>query len=99
MTIQQKIKENITEAAKARDSVRLLVLRGIAAAFTNKLVALKKSTTDALPDEDALAVLKKQAKQRRDSIEQFTKGGRADLVEKEKAELAIVEEITKNLTP
>jgi uncharacterized protein YqeY len=98
MTIQQKIKVKLVEAMKARDEVRVLVLRGIGAACTNKLVQLKKSTTEPLGDEDAAAVLKKQAKQRRDSIEQFEKGGRSDLAQKEKAELAIVEEITKELT-
>jgi hypothetical protein len=98
MSIHTDIKSKIASAMKARDEVRLLVLRGIAAAFTNKLVMLKKSTIEPLGDEDASAVLKKQAKQRRDSIEQFEKGGRKDLADKERAELAIVEELTKNLT-
>ena len=96
MSIHTDIKSKIAEAMKARDEVRLLVLRGIVAAFTNKLVMLKKSTTEMLGDEDARAMLKKQAKQRRDSIEQFEKGGRKDLADKERAELAIVEELTKN---
>ncbi len=98
MSIQTTIKQNIIEAAKARDAARLLVLRGISAAFVNKLVQLKKSTAEPLPDEDAIAVLKKQAKQRRDSIEQFEKGGRKDLADKERAELAIVEELTKKFS-
>ena len=98
MSIQATIKQKMTEAAKARDRVRLLVLRGISAALTSKLVALKKSTSETLADEDALAVLKRQAKQRRDSIEQFEKGGRKDLADTERAELVIVETLTKDLT-
>lgn len=79
-------------ALKARDEVRLTTLRGISSAFTNELVAQKKKPTDELSDADALAVIKRAVKQRKDSIEQFEKGGRTDLVEKEQAELAVLEE-------
>ncbi len=91
MSIQTTIKQNIVDAAKARDAARLAVFRGLSAAFTSELVAKGKSTSDALTDEDALAVVRRQARQRKDSIEQFEKGGRADLVAIEKAELAILE--------
>jgi len=92
MAITEKIKADLTEAMKARDSVRLSVLRGILTAFTNELVATKRKPDAPLLDEEALAVITRQAKQRKDSIEQFEKGGRDDLVKQEQAELAIIEE-------
>jgi uncharacterized protein YqeY len=91
MSIQTEIKQKMAEAAKARDAVRLSVLRGLSAAFTNELVAKGKSTSDSLTEEESLAVIKRQAKQRKDSIEQFEKGGRKDLADNERAELAILE--------
>lgn len=78
-------------AMRAKNDVALTTLRGLLSAFTNELVALKRKPTDALQDAEAFAVIKRAVKQRKDSIEQFTKGGRADLAEKEHAELAIVE--------
>lgn len=88
--IQKQIKEKIKEAMKARNVLELSVLRGLSAAFTNELVANRKKPSDALSDEEALAVIKKQAKQRKDSIEQFRNGGREDLAEKETKELDIL---------
>lgn len=89
--MQNQIREKIKEAMIAKDSVRLGVLRGILAAFTNELVAKGKTPQDTLPDEDCLNVIKRLGKQRKDSIEQFEKGGRTDLAESEKAELAVIE--------
>ncbi len=91
MSIQEDIKSQIKAAMIAKDALRLSVVRGISAAFTNELVAKMKKPQDALPDEDAMAVIKRLVKQRKDSIDQFTKGGRMDLVEGEKAELNILE--------
>lgn len=76
----------------AKDQVRLTTLRGVLSAFTNESVALKRTPQDKLSDEEALAVLKRLSKQRKDSIEQFEKAGRNDLSENEKAELKIIEE-------
>lgn len=76
---------------KAKDAVRLSVLRGLSAAFTNEVVAKKRKPDEELPDDEALAVISKEARKRRDSIEQFEKGGRRDLAESEKAELQILE--------
>ena len=76
---------------KAKDEVRLMVLRGLTAAFTNELVATNRKPTDPLPDEDALNVIRRMVKQRKDSIEQFRKGGREDLVSREEAEQKILE--------
>lgn len=89
--LQQDIKSQIMEAMKARDSVRLETLRGLSAQFVNELVTLKRKPTEELSDDDALTVIRRAVKQRKDSIEQFEKGGRKDLADKEKAELVILE--------
>lgn len=88
---QVELKEQMKEAMKARDEVRLMVIRGIISACTNELVAQKKMPTDILPEEDVMAVISRAVKQRKDSIDQFRKGGREDLAVKEEAELAILE--------
>jgi len=88
--LHQDIKEGIKEAMMAKDSVRLETLRGMSAAFTNELVAKNKKPQDMLTDEEALAVIARLAKQRKDSIEQFKKGNREDLVAVEEAQLAIL---------
>lgn len=90
--LQEKIKENLKEAMKAKDETRLLVMRGILSAFTNELVATKRRPTDELPDEDALTVITRLAKQRKDSIEQFRAGGREDLAQNEEKELSVLQE-------
>lgn len=89
--IHDQLKNEMKEAMKARDAVRLQTIRSLLSAFTNELVATKRMPTDVLPDEDALKVIKRSANQHKDSIEQFTKGGRMDLVEGEMAELKIIE--------
>lgn len=78
-------------AMKAKDDLRVQTLRGCMAAFTNELVAKGRKPTDALEDAEALIVLKRLSKQRKDSAEQFEKGGRPELAEKERAELQIIE--------
>ena len=79
------------EAMKAKDTVRLNVMRGLVTAFVNELVATGKTPQDILDDEKALAVITRTAKQRKDAIEQFTKGNRMDLVEEDTAQLKILE--------
>ena len=71
--------------------MRLETYRGMLAAFTNELVSKNRKPNETLEDEDALAVITRLSKQRKDSIEQFKKGNREDLVKKEQAELAILE--------
>jgi hypothetical protein len=88
--LQQQIRTDLTTAMKARDAVRVNTLRGAITAFTNELVAKGKKPTEELPDADAITVLKRLAKQRQDSIEQFTSGGRPELAEKEASELAVL---------
>lgn len=74
----------------ARDEVALLTYRGMVSAFTNELVAMGKKPDGVLLDEEALTVIARLAKQRKDSIEQFQKGNREDLAKKEESELAIL---------
>lgn len=85
------IKNDMKEAMKAKDDLRVQTLRGAISACTNELVAKNMKPTDVIEDEMVLSVLKKLAKQRKDSIEQFTKGNRPELAEKEAAELRIIE--------
>lgn len=91
MSLHQTIKEQVKEAMRAKDKTRLSVVRGLLSAFTNELVATKRTPQEELSDEEALNVIRRGVKQRKDSIEQFEKGGRADLAESEKAELAVLE--------
>lgn len=90
-TIHEKIREEIKEAMRAKDAMRLNVVRGILSAFVNELVTQKKKPHEVLPDTDALKVIKRLANQRKDSIEQFTKGSRADLVKIEEEELVLLQ--------
>ena len=89
--LHQQIKDEIKEAMKAKDAVKLSVVRGLSSAFTNELVTKGKKPDEMLSDDEALAVIKRASKQRKDSIEQFTAGGRADLAESEMTELKIIE--------
>ena len=86
--LQDIIKQGIKEAMLAKDTVKLAVMRALTAAFTNEAITLK---VEKLTDEQALAIIRRGVKQRKDSIEQFTKGGRADLADAEMAELKILE--------
>ena len=81
----------MTTAMKARDSLRVDTLRGALAAFTNELVAKGKKPTEELADADAVLVLKRLAKQRKEAADVYAKGGRTELAEKELSELKILE--------
>jgi uncharacterized protein YqeY len=93
--MHEKIKNQIKDAMRAKDTVRLEVLRGLSALFTNELlnkkVAKNAEAPTVLADEEVITIIRKSVKQRKDSIEQFGKGGRKDLVKKEQAELIILE--------
>lgn len=91
MSLQQSIKDQIKQAMLAKDAVRLEVLRGISASCMNELVAKGRKPQDELSDEEVLAVITRLAKQRKDSIDQFTKGGRMDLVAEEQGQYAVLE--------
>jgi len=89
MTLQQRVDSDLKEAMRAKDATKLNVLRMLKSAL--KYAAIAKSDAEAeLSDAEAVQVIRKQAKQRQDSIESFEKGGRAELAEKEKEELAIL---------
>ena len=90
MTLQERVDSDLKDAMRAKDAARLGVLRMLKSAL--KYSAIEKSGAEAqLDDAEAAQVIRKQAKQRRDSIESFEKGGRPDLAAKEKDELAILQ--------
>lgn len=86
-----QIKTDMIAAMKAREQIKVDTLRGAMTAFTNELVAKGRKPTEELADAEAVAVIKRLAKQRKDSIEQFTAGNRPELAEKEATELKILE--------
>lgn len=87
MSILNQIKTDLKEAMKNKNEVSLLTYRGLLSALHNKEIELKKKE---LSDEEAISVLETQAKQRRDSILEFEKANRTDLVKKEKNELELI---------
>ena len=89
--MQNTIREKIKESMLSKNQLALGVYRGILSAFTNELVAKGKAPQDTLPDEECITVIKRLAKQRKDSIEQFQNGGRPELAEAEKLELDLLE--------
>ncbi|MDO8566809.1 MAG: GatB/YqeY domain-containing protein [bacterium] len=91
MPIHETLKKSIPDALRARDEVRLRTLRSLVTAMTNEVVAKKRRPDEYLNDDEAFAVIKRAVNQRKDSIAQFEKASRGDLVEPEKAELAILE--------
>jgi uncharacterized protein YqeY len=90
-SIHESIKSGIPEALKARDQVRLRTLRSLTTAMTNEVVSKKRKPDEFLTDEEAMAVIKRAANQRKDSIEQFEKAGRLELTVPEKEELAVID--------
>lgn len=91
MSLQQTIKEDMKTAMKEKNAVKVTTLRGVMSACTNELVSKGKTPQDALEDDATLAVIKREAKKRKDAIEQFTSADRPELAEDEKVELAILE--------
>ena len=87
MTLKDRITDDMKTAMRAKDAPRLLTIRGL-------LAAIKQREVDeriVLDDAAVVAIVDKLVKQRKDSIEQFTAGGRQDLVDKEKVELQVLE--------
>ncbi len=99
MTLHEQIKNEVKDAMRAKDAIRLSVVRGILAAATNELVAIGKMPQDMLDDVGVLKVIKRLSNQRKDSIKQFTDGGRPELAESEQAELAILDKYLPALMP
>ncbi|MBT5016119.1 GatB/YqeY domain-containing protein [Candidatus Peregrinibacteria bacterium] len=90
MSLKEQIQTDLMEAMKARDEVKVSTLRMLKSAVGKFEVSGKEKIEST--DDDWMRILKKEAKQRKDSIQQFTDGGRDDLVGPEQAELAILEE-------
>src|SRR4029434_33431 len=89
MTLQERVDSDLKEAMRAKDTTKLAVLRMLKSAL--KYAVIAKSGAEAeLSDAEAAQVIRKQARQRQDSIESFEKAGRAELAEKEKEELSIL---------
>jgi uncharacterized protein YqeY len=89
MTVQQQIEADLKDAMRAKDAAKLGVLRMLKSAI--KYAAIEKSGAEGeLDDSEATQVIRKQVKQRQDSIESFEKGGRPELATKEKEELAML---------
>ncbi len=89
MSLQQKIDEDLKIAMRAQDANRLSVLRLLKTALKNAAIE-KVGANGELDDADAIAIVRKQVKQRQDSIESFEKGGRSELAQKEKEEITLL---------
>ncbi len=88
MGFKERVDQETVQAAKAKDKIRLSALRMLKNGLHNREIDLKRE----LNETEFLQLLSSMVKQRKDSIEQFEKGGRTDLVEKESAELKVIEE-------
>ncbi len=99
MSLKTKITDDIKTAMKAKDKVRLVAIRSIKKVILEQEVEARVEGRDQLTEAEETQILVQQAKQRRDSIEQYENAGREDLVEQESQELAIIEEyLPKQLT-
>ena len=88
MSLQEKLNNDLKTAMRARDEVRMLVLRSLLSAMNYAEIAKQKK----LDDSGVIEVISREIKQRRESIEAYEKGNRPDLVGKEKAEMAVLQE-------
>jgi len=91
MSLHESLRESLKEAMKAKDAVTLRTVRSIMTACTNELVATSRTPQDILKDDEVLAVIKRLAKQRKESILQFESNARPELAEPEHEELAVLE--------
>lgn len=92
MSLKDRISEDIKNAMKTKDKIRLETVRSIKKVLLEKEVSVRPQGQESLTESQEIEVLAQQAKQRRDSIEQYRQAGREDLAEKEAQELAIIEE-------
>jgi len=88
MSLQEKINTDLKAAMRARDELRMLVLRTVLSSINYAEIAKQKK----LDDSGVIEVISREIKQRKESIEAYEKGNRADLVAKEKAEMAVLQE-------
>ena len=89
MGLREQLREDLKSAMRAGDATRRNTIRMLEAAIKNAEI---EKRGQELPEADVLAILQRQVKQRRDSIEQFERGGREDLAEIERAEIAVIED-------
>ncbi len=87
MTLQSDIRADMMAAMKERNTEKTTLLKSLISGFTNELVSLGRTPQDVLTDEEAMNVIKRAEKQRKDSIKQFEDGGRPELAATEKVEL------------
>ncbi|MEX0822647.1 MAG: GatB/YqeY domain-containing protein [Rhodothermales bacterium] len=90
--LKEQLADDLKSAMRAKDAVRLRTIRALRAALMEKEIEQRQGGSATLTEDQELAVLQKQAKQRRDAIEQYEDAGRDDLKEKEEEELVIIEE-------
>jgi uncharacterized protein YqeY len=90
MSLQEDIKKEMVEAMKAKDEIRLRVLRGLVTLFTQELTATKRTPQDTLSDDEVLTLVRRALKQRNEAADQFINGGRDDLAENEKKEAEVL---------
>ncbi len=91
-TVEERVKLATIEAMKAREAERTTTLRMVSAALKNKAIEKRAKSAEPLTEAEEQQVLASMIKQRRDSIEQFTKGNRPELAAKEAAEIAMIEQ-------
>lgn len=91
MPTHESIKAELKDAMKAKDAVRLRTVRSLLSMFTNELVATNRTPQEFLTDDEVMAMIKRAAKQRKESITQFEAAGRDELAAPEKEELAVLE--------
>ena len=94
MSIVEEVTAQMKAAMKAKDQPRLSTLRSMRAAFLNEM---KRDGSDVVSDEVAEGLMRKLEKQRKESIEAFDKGGRPEMAESERAELAVIQEFLPQL--
>ena len=97
MSLQERVSQEIKAAMPAKAADRLSALRMLKSALGYAQIERK---TESLPDAEVVAIVQKEVKKRRDSVEQFEKGGRAELAAKEKEEIVVLEMfLPKALSP
>jgi len=91
MNLQQQIKADMISAMKEKNQVKVTAIKSLVAGFTNMLAEPNREDRENLSDNEVMTLIKRGVKQRKDSITQFTEGGRPELAESEQAELAFLE--------
>ncbi len=91
MMLKDRLAQDLKDAMRAKDEVRLRTIRSLRAGLTDREIELRQGGVATLTEEQEMAVVQKQAKQRRDAMEQFRSAGREDLVQREEEELSVIE--------